>query len=197
MQEEKLVLDKKSFGALAVDSRVNILKALRERRKTLSELSQELKLSISSTKEHLQKLEDAQLIKKMEEGHKWKYYELTNKGEKIVSPNTEVRVWILLAISAIAFIYSALMMYSPLTNFSMEASAPIAQSPRADAGIDSAKSFAIEANESAAPLSEATYEATNGAVDALNFMDLLPLILLVLSGLIVCVCAYYLLFKRK
>jgi DNA-binding transcriptional ArsR family regulator len=87
MEEEKIILDKLSFGALAVDSRVKILKALRERRKTLSELSTELGLSPSSTKEHLEKLVDAALIEKMEEGHKWKYYELTKKGAQLVSPN--------------------------------------------------------------------------------------------------------------
>ena len=113
MEEEKIVLDKKSFGALAVDSRVNILKALRERRKTLTELSDELKLSVSSTKEHLDKITDAGLARKVEEGHKWKYYELTRKGERLVSPDTEVRVWVLLGISFIAFIFSMMFIAGP------------------------------------------------------------------------------------
>jgi len=110
MEEEKIVLDRKSFGALAVDSRVNILKALRERRKTLSELSAELGSSVSSTKEHLEKLVDAELILKVEDGHKWKYYELTRKGEKLVSPNQAVRVMVLLGIALIAFVWSFMAM---------------------------------------------------------------------------------------
>ena len=193
MDEGKLVLDKLSFSALAVDSRVNILKALRERRKTLSELSDELKLSISSTKEHLQKLEDAQLIKKMDEGRKWKYYELTRKGEQIVSPNTEVRVWILLAISAVAFIYSALLMYSPL------ASAPMEATNAPQAVMDSAKTVAFDQNVSvgAVPIADAPKEALTSQATAMNPADYLPLIILIVSGLIILSGIIYLIWKRS
>ena len=45
MDQDRIVLDKKAFGALAVDSRVKLLKALSVRRKMLTELSDELKLS--------------------------------------------------------------------------------------------------------------------------------------------------------
>ena len=37
MEEDKIVLDRKSFEALAVDSRVKLLKSLKQRRKTLKE----------------------------------------------------------------------------------------------------------------------------------------------------------------
>jgi len=101
MEEDRIVLDRKSFEALAVDTRVRILKSLKERRKTLSEIAKEQKMSVSGVKEHLETLEGVGLIMKMDDGHKWKYYELTRKGTDIVAPR-ELRVWILLSISVIA-----------------------------------------------------------------------------------------------
>ena len=82
MEEEKVVLDRKSFEALAVDTRVKILKSLKERRKTLSEIAKEQGMSVSGIKEHLETLEHVGLIEKKDDGHKWKYYELTKKGAK-------------------------------------------------------------------------------------------------------------------
>lgn len=105
MDEDKIVLDRKSFEALAVDSRVKILKSLKQRRKTLSELAKEQKMSVSGVKEHLETLEKVDLIEKIDDGHKWKYYELTKKGKEIIAPR-EIRVWILLAISIFALVLS-------------------------------------------------------------------------------------------
>jgi DNA-binding transcriptional ArsR family regulator len=105
MEEDKIVLDRKSFEALAVDSRVKILKSLKERRKTLSEIAKEQGMSVSGVKEHLETLEGVGLIEKKDDGHKWKYYELTKKGGNIVAPR-ELRVWILLSMSFIALMAS-------------------------------------------------------------------------------------------
>lgn len=110
MEDNKIVLDRKAFGALAVDSRVKILKALKERRKMLTELSDEMKLSASSTKEHLDTLVDAGLISRIDDGHKWKYYELTRKGSEIVTPDREIRVWVLLGMSAVGLASAAFLM---------------------------------------------------------------------------------------
>lgn len=112
MEEEKIVLDRKSFEALAVDTRVRILKALRQRRKTLTEISGELGLAVSGVKEHLETLQNAELITRVDDGHKWKYYELTKKGSEIISPK-ELRVWVLLSLSAVALILSSLMLIMP------------------------------------------------------------------------------------
>ncbi|MFH0885352.1 MAG: winged helix-turn-helix domain-containing protein [Candidatus Micrarchaeota archaeon] len=111
MEEDKIVLDRKSFEALAVDTRVKILKSLKERRKTLSEIAREQGMSVSGVKEHLETLEKVGLIEKMDDGHKWKYYELTKKGGDIVAPR-ELRVWILLSISTIALFASVLAILS-------------------------------------------------------------------------------------
>ena len=105
MDDEKITLDSKSFEALAVDSRIKIIKMLKVRRKTLTELAEELGLSISAVREHLGILEKAQLITKIDDGHKWKYYSLTPKGDSLLSPK-ETKVWFLLSISAIALLLS-------------------------------------------------------------------------------------------
>ncbi|MBU0533150.1 winged helix-turn-helix domain-containing protein [Candidatus Micrarchaeota archaeon] len=108
---EEIVLDRTSFEALAADTRVKILKSLKERRKTLSELSKELNMSVSGTKEHLETLKKAGLIERIDDGHKWKYYELTKKGKGIIGPK-EIKVWILLSISTVALIFSIFSMLS-------------------------------------------------------------------------------------
>jgi predicted transcriptional regulator len=123
MEEDKIVLDRKSFEALAVDSRVKILKSLKERRKTLSEIAKEQGMSVSGTKEHLETLEKVGLIEKKDDGHKWKYYELTKKGSDIVGPR-ELRVWILLSLSALALIASVMaMVWAPAPEMQMQATA--------------------------------------------------------------------------
>jgi DNA-binding transcriptional ArsR family regulator len=111
MEEDKIVLDRKSFEALAVDTRIKILKSLKERRKTLSEIAKEQSMSVSGIKEHLETLENVGLIVKKDDGHKWKYYELTKKGSGIVAPR-ELRVWILLSISTIALFASVIALMS-------------------------------------------------------------------------------------
>ena len=105
----KIVLDSKSFEAISVDTRIRLLKALSQRRKTLSELSEELSMSVSGVKEHIENLENAALIRRVDDGHKWKYYELTDKGVAVVKPG-EVRVWILLSASVLALL-SLLFLY--------------------------------------------------------------------------------------
>jgi DNA-binding transcriptional ArsR family regulator len=110
MEEDKVVLDRRSFEALAVDTRIQIMKSLKARRKTLSELSKEMGMSVSGVKEHLETLERADLIKKIDDGHKWKYYELSRKGAELVAPK-ELRVWVLLSISMVALVLSALTMF--------------------------------------------------------------------------------------
>lgn len=99
--DEKITLDRETFRALAVDTRIEILKKLDERQHTLTDLAEALNMSPSTIKEHLDKLLAAGLIKQIDKGMKWKYYRLTFKGSRIVNPH-ETPVWIILATSAIA-----------------------------------------------------------------------------------------------
>jgi DNA-binding transcriptional ArsR family regulator len=101
--EDKITLDRKTFKTLASDTRVGILKSLARRRKMLTELSKEFGMSPSTIKEHLDNLSRAELVVQMDEGHKWKYYELTGKGKDVLNPG-ETKIWIVLVLSAIAIL---------------------------------------------------------------------------------------------
>jgi len=89
MEEHKL--DRSAIKALASDTRVDILKSLKRRRKLPSELSRVLDLAPSTVVGHLKVLEEAELVKKRPQGPKWIYYELTSKGENVVEPETPFR----------------------------------------------------------------------------------------------------------
>ncbi|MFH0986785.1 MAG: winged helix-turn-helix domain-containing protein [Candidatus Micrarchaeota archaeon] len=101
---KEITLDSKTFKALAIDSRVQIMKALASRRKTQTELAKELKMSAPTVSEHLYKMHGAGLVAKIDDGHKWQYYELTEKGRTIVSPRgTAVFVFALTAATILMF----------------------------------------------------------------------------------------------
>src|SRR5436309_3027741 len=74
------------LGCGAADVRVGILKRLDSRRETVTDLSNLLQLSKPTLLEHLEKLQTAGLVKRIDEGRKWIYYELTDKGRKILHP---------------------------------------------------------------------------------------------------------------
>lgn len=100
---DKITLDRETFRALAVDSRVEILKSLEERKLTLTDMAQRLNMSPSTVKEHLDRLVSAGLIEIIPGDTKWKYYKLTWKGRSILTPH-ETRVWFILAISLVSLI---------------------------------------------------------------------------------------------
>jgi len=94
---DKITLDRETFKALAMDTRVKILKKLDENYQyTLTDLASEMDMAPSTIKEHLDKLLEVELITQVERGKKWKYYRLTDKGKKILNPY-EKRVMIVLA----------------------------------------------------------------------------------------------------
>jgi DNA-binding transcriptional ArsR family regulator len=171
MEEEKVVLDRKSFEALAVDTRIKILKSLKERRKTLSEIAKEQRMSVSGIKEHLETLEGVGLIRKMDDGHKWKYYELTKKGSDIVTPK-ELRVWVLLSISVIALAAALTAIFAPESLMLGGAGSVMSAAPSETAALNSdAQAFApmaaapaaAGAENGSAPRAMAAAEKTPGA----------------------------------
>ncbi len=158
--EDVIRLDRKSFEALAAQSRVKILKSLSVRRKTLSELAKELGLSVSTMKEHLDVLANAGLIIQRDEGRKWKYYDLTRKGSGIVAPR-ELKVLIMLGISLLLVLGSGwnfLSVYSPAGMESAYGFEMQENSWDADAGLDSP---GLEMEEGGR---EQGMEATEGAL---------------------------------
>ncbi len=91
-----ITLDQESFKALASEVRVGILKRLDERRETVTDLSGLMGLSKPTLLEHLEKLQAAGLVNRVDEGRKWIYYELSPKGKKLLHPE---RVAIVLALA--------------------------------------------------------------------------------------------------
>ena len=99
----KVTLDMETFKALASETRLQVLRALDARRKTLSELSREVELNKATVHEHLQLLVATGLVKKRDdEGRKWIYYELTWRGERLLHPQETTTFAVLLAITVVA-----------------------------------------------------------------------------------------------
>src|SRR3989344_1180138 len=101
-------IDRKTIKALAVDTRLDILSSLKKRRKMPSELARELSLSSPTVIEHMAKLEDAGLVKRVETGHKWVYYELTTKGDSMIRPKFPVEFVLMLSLGVI-FVLSGVL----------------------------------------------------------------------------------------
>lgn len=98
---DEIVIDRKTLKALGADTRLEILRVLLRRQHMLTELSSALGMSHSTVKEHMTVLEQAGLVKRFDEGRKWKYYRLTMKGKKLVAPE-EVKALFILVFSGIA-----------------------------------------------------------------------------------------------
>lgn len=100
--EGKILLSSSELRALASDTRASIIKMLRERNYTLSEMSKKLSLAAPTVKQHLGILKEAEMIQELDEGRKWKYYCLTRKGKSIFSSEAPVNVLIVLAVTVFA-----------------------------------------------------------------------------------------------
>lgn len=83
---DRITLDREVFKALASDTRLDILKALDERQKTVTELARELSLNKATVFEHLEKLAVVGLIQKLEDDRKWVYWQLSWKGRRLLHP---------------------------------------------------------------------------------------------------------------
>jgi DNA-binding transcriptional ArsR family regulator len=94
-------INRETLKALASESRLDILKALADRRKMPAELAKQLGLSGSTVSEHLNVLEKAGLIKRIETGHKWIYYELTDKGVGLARPKLPVQFVLMLSLGIV------------------------------------------------------------------------------------------------
>ena len=86
-----------------------ILRSLKERNKTLSEISRELGISKSSIHRHLRNLRELGLVDRITNGNKFIYYRLTEKGKEALD----------LIASLIAAIISALVSYFAIKDTGM------------------------------------------------------------------------------
>jgi DNA-binding transcriptional ArsR family regulator len=181
MDEEKITLDRDSFRALASDTRVAILKSLGRRRKMLTELSKQLGMSPSTVKEHMDSLSKAGLVVMIDDGHKWKYYELTRKGESVLHP-VGTRIWILLSVSIVGMIAAAWdMLRSGMQTYALAGG----------------RSFDALNAPAAAPVLESAQKAAEVAAEtATPAVPYLHMAALVLFGAVAALCAFHIMRKR-
>ena len=114
LEGPRVTLDQASFRALASEVRVEVLKKLDERRMTVTDLANVLDLSKPTLLEHLEKLQAADLVKRLDEGRKWIYYELTGRGKKILHPE---RVTIVVSL-CLSFLLAAAGAFALLSGLS-------------------------------------------------------------------------------
>ncbi len=125
-----------TFKALASESRLQVLRALDSRRKTLSELARELALNKATIHEHLQLLVATGLVQKEDEGRKWIYYKLTWRGERLLHPQETTTFAIMLGLGVAAAGGGVMMLGKALQWWWAEQQMVIASdpTPEGDAG---------------------------------------------------------------
>ena len=123
--EEQILIDKETLKAIAVDTRLNILKLLSKKKYTLSDISEILGFGNSTVKEHLDILSKAGLIKKEDTERKWKYYSLTFKGKMLIEPREKkvlfAFITTLIAAIGIAFVFAKNFLVKEAQTFAAEA----------------------------------------------------------------------------
>lgn len=99
---DEIKVDQKTIKSLSSETRIEILKNLDIRQMTVTELSRKLDLAKSTVHEHLKKMEDADLVEKVESKSKWSYYMLTYKGKRLLHPTEGIKIMVLLTFSLLA-----------------------------------------------------------------------------------------------
>jgi len=128
---EDIALDPDLLKTLASDSRRDILRLLKERRMTLTELSHALELGKATVLEHLQKLQAANLIVRREDERLWVYYELTSRGRRVVTPG-RTRFFLVMGTTAAAALVAGILLTLAFTHApgpSSTGNAPVLESP--------------------------------------------------------------------
>jgi ArsR family transcriptional regulator len=108
---DKIALDKRIIGALASETRIDILKKIDSGPMTLSKLTDELNISKSTVHEHLTILIESGLVKKVNRDNKWVYYELTDKGMEILHPHKMTKIIVLLSVAILSFVVGIVGLY--------------------------------------------------------------------------------------
>ena len=177
--EEKILIDKETLKAIAVDTRLNILKLLLKKKYTLSDIAGILELGVSTIKEHLDILLKAELIKKEDTERKWKYYSLTFKGKRLIEPR-EIKVLFafittLIAAVGMTFIFAKNFLMKGAQTFAAEA-------PRALNVMEAAKGTVVDESAGMVQLAEETV-ITGAQISPYNLSIIIFIILLVLIAL--------------
>ena len=107
----KVTLNKEAFKALASETRLGILKNLDGTKMSLSELCTATNLNKATLHEHLKKLIETGIVKKIQRpGHKWVYYTLSWKGESLLHPEN-TKIVIMFSVALITLIAAIIQIY--------------------------------------------------------------------------------------
>lgn len=153
-QKHHVEIDRSTIQALSADSRLKILKLLSMRRATGADISRELGLSPSTVNEHMKKLEASGIVLRKETGHKWVYYEPSEKGKALTHPNrneSPVQFVLVLAIGVLLFLGGAFFSLAQRLQLSA-VTQPMAEAARAAIG-EKAVAGSIQAVTTAQPSS--------------------------------------------
>lgn len=130
--DDEILVSREMLKAIGADTRISILKALKERQKTQSELAREMKLAAPTILDHMNKLEEAGLIERVPEDRerKWKYYRLTETAEKMLGKK---KMSIIMVLASSSFILTAglalFYIFAPLL-ISFLAGGPVTAAPQ-------------------------------------------------------------------
>lgn len=101
------ILDKKTIKALGADARQDIMKLLAKRPHTASEIAKATGKHVTTVTEHLNVLEQSNLVRKRDSTNKWVYYTLTDKGEHLFKP--QFYSWVVVFSLSAVFIFVGLL----------------------------------------------------------------------------------------
>ncbi len=106
----------KLIKVLSSDIRRDILKKLNTRNKTVSELSRELKIGKSTLFYNISMLLETSLVKKLENGNEFVYYEITDSAKELFDSKEKIKFTILLTSTIIAFLGGIVSIYRSFEN---------------------------------------------------------------------------------
>ncbi|MDX1611086.1 MAG: winged helix-turn-helix domain-containing protein, partial [Candidatus Thermoplasmatota archaeon] len=104
---QDLPLEPDLIKVLASDTRREILRLLRDRNMTVTELARALDLGKATVHEHLNKLTAAELVQRKEDDRLWVYYELSPYGKRALNPQ-RTRFYLMVAVSVLAGVVAVL-----------------------------------------------------------------------------------------
>jgi len=99
----KIIIDRETIFSLSSSPRIDILKLLSIQRRTLGELTKITSSSRANIYYHLQKLIDSGLVKTVETGNVWIYYQLTDKGKHLIQPNDDDQIVLMITTGLILY----------------------------------------------------------------------------------------------
>lgn len=140
---QEIPLDGDLIKVLASDTRREILGLLKDRRRTVTELADDLDLQKATVHEHLKKLVDSDLVQREEDDRLWVYYQLTPRGKRILNPSRS-RIYLVVGLGVLAAIVGAIVLAIFLMQSPTSAPAQAAPEDRVQVALADDQTFGQE-----------------------------------------------------